>query len=123
MSGCNPSITGLALSARAAEFLMALIPPTTNIDESIGRATSRTRVMPPFYPMVRGGADGAGRRPPSPAGLRSSGRQSVQVAWEQRHLTDVGCLDQPAGPALEPDRKAAVRGDAVPEGVDIGLVR
>ena len=118
MIGWRPSITGWARSARASAFLMALIPPMMNIEESIGRAMSRTRVMGHFYLTAR-----------HPAGHRvgdrdlPSRRQPVEVAREKGDLADVGRLDQPPGPALEPDGEAAVRWDAIAEGVDVGVVR
>ena len=54
--------------------------------------------------------------------LRPLGREPVQVAREQRDLADVRRLDQPADPALQPDREAAVRRDAAPERLDVRRV-
>ncbi len=47
--GTKRSATGWALAASASAFLRALIPPTTNIEASIGRAISLETVMGHSY--------------------------------------------------------------------------
>ena len=49
--GTHLSATGLALAASASAFLRALMPPTTNMEASIGRASSLVTVMAPSYTM------------------------------------------------------------------------
>ena len=112
-------MTGLARLGRAAAvFFSALSRPTTNIEASIGRATSRIRVMDPSYPNLD--PSRVRRRSASCPPLR---RQPVQVAREQRDLADVRRAGQPGHPALEPDREPAVRRHAVPERLEVGRVR
>src|SRR5919198_1075974 len=67
-------------------------------------------------------AEGSEAVPPLPTsdfGARSSGREPVQVAREERGLADVRRPDQPGQPALQPDGEAAVRRHAVPERLQV----
>ena len=60
-SGTSFSVTGAASRRGASALRSALMPPTTNIEESIGRASSREIVMPSF--LHDSPATGVGRPP------------------------------------------------------------
>src|SRR6185312_10706656 len=51
------------------------------------------------------------------------GDEAVTVAREEGRLADVGGSDEPRGPALEPEREAAVGRHPVAEGLQVPLVR
>src|SRR4051812_27781318 len=104
MTGSSFSVTGSACSASPSGFLSELMPPTMNVDASIGLAISLIGLMVAWYP---------GRCTPRRAGgrllrTRRLRRKPMQVAREQAHLSDVLRLDQARCPPLEADRESAV---------------
>ena len=93
-------------------------PATTRSSARPTRPATRSSAPTPT-PSTSSSPSGAARRVPR----TDLGREPVQVAREERDLADVGRADQPRHPALQPDREAAVRRHAVPERLEVGVVR